>query len=91
MFEEKGITPGEVVEARKHKIADEDAWKLLSSAEEIVVGKGRKYHVFHPASDSRDDILKNCLGRTGNLRAPALKMGKRMIVGFNEDMYQKYL
>jgi hypothetical protein len=91
VFDEKGIGLKEVVEARKKKISDQDAWNLLSSAEEIVVGKGKKYQVFHPASDPREDILKSCLGRTGNLRAPALKVGNRMIVGFNHDMYEKYL
>jgi hypothetical protein len=27
------------------------------------------------------------LGPTGNLRAPTLMVGKKVIVGFNEDLY----
>ncbi len=91
MFDEKGISLKEVVEARKQKIEGDEAWKLLGAADEIVVGRGKKYQVFHPSSDSRDDILKVSLGRTGNLRAPALKIGSRMVVGFNEDMYREYV
>ncbi len=91
MFDEKGITINETVEARKQKIADDDAWELLSSAEKIVVGKGKKVVTFDPKTDSKEDILKSCLGRTGNLRAPTLKIGNMLVVGFNEDMYSTYV
>jgi hypothetical protein len=29
------------------------------------------------------------LGPTGNLRAPCLRAGKTVIVGFNEDLYKQ--
>ncbi len=91
MFNEKGVSIKEITEARKQKIAGDDAWKILGSAEEVVVGKGKKFQVLHPSTDSSEDILKVSLGRTGNLRAPTLKIGKRMVVGFNEEMYRKYI
>ena len=90
MFDKKGITLKEVIEARKHKIAGDDAWELLGSAGEIIVGRGTKFNVLNPAQDGKEDIMKVCLGRTGNLRAPALKTGNRMIVGFNDEMYEEY-
>ena len=31
------------------------------------------------------------LGPTGNLRAPTVKVGKTMIVGFNDEAYQQVL
>ena len=31
------------------------------------------------------------LGPTGNLRAPTLRAGKTLIVGFNEDAYSSVL
>ena len=34
-----------------------------------------------------EEILKLVLGPTGNLRAPTLLVGKKMVVGFNEEMY----
>lgn len=37
---------------------------------------------------SQDEILKLVLGPTGNLRAPTLLVGEKMVVGFNEEMYQ---
>ena len=91
MFDEKNISIDEVVEARKQKVEGDDAWNLLSGAETIVVGRGKKVVIFDPENDAKDDILKVCLGRTGNLRAPTLKIGNLLVVGFNEDMYAEYV
>lgn len=34
-----------------------------------------------------DELLKLMLGRSGTLRAPTLRRGKTLLVGFNEDAY----
>jgi arsenate reductase-like glutaredoxin family protein len=91
VFDEKKITIKEAIEARKQKIEGDDAWAILSSAKELIVGRGKKFQVFDPAKDDREAILKVCLGRTGNLRAPTLKMGDRVVVGFNDDMYARFV
>jgi hypothetical protein len=91
VFDEKKITIDEAVEARKMKIADEDAWNLLAAADRIVVGRGKKMVVLDPKKDAKEEILKNCLGRTGNLRAPTLKIGNLLVVGFNDAMYEEYI
>ncbi len=91
MFDDKGITIDEAVEARKQKIEGDDAWALLSAADELIVGRGKKFTVYDPKNDDKETILKVCLGRTGNLRAPTLKMGKRIVVGFNDDMYDQFV
>ncbi len=91
MFDERHIDIDETVEARKQKIADNDAWNLLAGAAEIVVGRGKKYQVLRPSEENREEILRLCLGRTGNLRAPTLRIGDRLLVGFNEAMYSAYL
>jgi hypothetical protein len=91
VFDEKKITIDEAVEARKTKIADEDAWNLLAAADRIVVGRGKKMVVLAPKEDAKEEILKNCLGRTGNLRAPTLKIGNLLVVGFNDAMYEEYI
>lgn len=36
---------------------------------------------------TQEELLKVVLGPTGNLRAPTMLMGKKMIVGFNDEMY----
>ena len=76
--------------AKKEKLQGPAALKMASESNELFVGKGKK--VVHlnlkkePASN--EDILKLMLGPTGNLRAPTLRVGKKLVVGFNEEMYQ---
>lgn len=91
MFDKQKIEITESADARKQPLADEGAWKILRGAGEIIVGKGKKILRFAPSDQNRVEILANCLGRTGNLRAPALKLGNKYIIGFNEEMYEKYL
>jgi hypothetical protein len=76
-----------VIDARKEALAGEDAWKLLAEAREIHVARGSKHLTFDPQTNSREDILRQTLGRTGNLRAPTLLVGDRLLVGFNEALY----
>lgn len=91
MFETNNITIDETVEARKRKIEGDEAWNLLAEGDQIVVGRGKKVVVHDPKNDDREEILKTCLGRTGNLRAPTLKIGSLRIVGFNDAMYAQYV
>jgi len=91
VFDRQKIRISETVDAKKLKLANEQAWNLLKKGREIVVGRGKKFLVFTPSESNKNEILSQCLGRTGNLRAPALKIGNRYIIGFNEDMYMKYI
>ena len=36
-------------------------------------------------------VTKLLLGPTGNLRAPAFRVGKNLVVGFNEGLYEQLL
>ena len=80
----------EVADARKASLAEEEAWQVLAAAREIVVAKGKKHLVFDPRRDSREMILKETLGRSGTLRAPTLRIGDRLLVGYNDDMYAQF-
>jgi len=91
VFDNKGIEITEAVEARKQKIEGEDAWNILAATDELIVGRGKKFQTFNPKSDDKEAILKVCLGRTGNLRAPTLKLENRIVVGFNDDMYAQFV
>ena len=37
----------------------------------------------------RAELEKSVLGPTGNLRAPAMRMGKNWLVGFGEETYDE--
>lgn len=66
---------------------------LLSNATRVIVSKGPKVTRFDlkDASLSAADIAASMLGPTGNLRAPTLRVGKTVLVGFNEDVYAEIL
>ena len=46
---------------------------------------------FRPGGKAGKDVVDAMLGPTGNLRAPTLRRGKTVLVGFNEDVYQDKL
>ena len=53
----------------------------------VYIGKGKKVLEFAPDESNREEILKAAMGRSGNLRAPAVKKGDTFFIGFNEDIY----
>ena len=66
----------------------EEALELLAGVRELVVAKGRKTLHFDLAGDRPDDeeLLAVMLGRSGKLRAPAIRVGDRFLVGYNADL-----
>ncbi len=87
MLKQKNLSIAQAIDARKKALAGDEAWRLLSRAREIHVARGSKQLIFDPQIDDRDEILRQTLGRTGNLRAPTLLVGDRLLVGFNEALY----
>lgn len=41
------------------------------------------------ADYERADFEKKILGPSGNLRAPAMRMGKTWLVGYSEETYER--
>ncbi len=80
---------GEIEDARKNVIKADGAWEMITKATSLSVGRGKKVQTFVPDKDNKEEILKVCLGRTGNLRAPTVRSGKQVYVGFNEEMYRE--
>jgi hypothetical protein len=86
-----GLEPKETVPASR-MLGRADALALAKSANRIVVAKGKKVSTFEvkkgkPPGEAVDAML----GPTGNLRAPALRVGKTLLVGFNEEPYAEVL
>ena len=90
MLSRNSIPCTEVADARKASLAEEAAWQVLAAAREIIVAKGKKRLVFDPRRDSRETILKETLGRSGTLRAPTLRIGDRLLVGYNDELYAQF-
>ncbi len=70
------------------KLAKADAAALAKQASKIIVAKGKKVTEF-PGGKAGTAVIEAMLGPTGNLRAPTLRRGKTVVVGFNEEAFQK--
>lgn len=76
-------------DAGKEKQGPKQALALARAAAKVVVARGKKIVSFDMKKDPPDDetLLAHLLGPSGNLRAPTVRKGKTLLVGFSEDMY----
>jgi arsenate reductase-like glutaredoxin family protein len=81
-----GIEPKEIVSASR-KLVRGDAAALAKAASRVIVAKGKKVAEFKPAGKAPKQVVDAMLGPTGNLRAPAIRAGKTLLVGFNPEAY----
>ena len=83
----------EQVDARKHPLGPAEALRLAREAERVIVARGKSAQRFDMLGDPPDDatLLKAILGPTGNLRAPAIRVGRTLLVGFSEGAYRELL
>ena len=66
--------------------------KLARQVSELYSIRGKK--VVHLKMKDKPDektLVGLLLGPTGNLRAPTMRKGKTLVVGFNEETYKKVL
>ncbi len=69
------------------KLGRDDAVALLAKARRLVVAKGKKVQAFDIDGAPSGDAVEAMLGPTGNLRAPTIVVGKTVLVGFDESMF----
>lgn len=86
----KNISIDEQVPASR-KLGLESARELLANADELIIAKGRKVARMALGDCDPETAAAAMLGPTGNLRAPTLKVGKTLIVGFDEESYEQAL
>ena len=84
-----GIDAKEVLPASR-KLGRREAAELISAASKVIVAKGKKASSF-PGGEATKEKVAALLGPTGNLRAPTIRVGKTLLVGFNESSYEKAL
>jgi arsenate reductase-like glutaredoxin family protein len=80
-------------DARKEKRGRDEALALAKSVAKVVVGKGKKVLTLDMKKDTPDDdtLAGLLLGPTGNLKAPTLRVGNTLLVGFSEEAYKQVL
>ncbi|QJW96663.1 hypothetical protein FTUN_4220 [Frigoriglobus tundricola] len=87
------MTVAESVNATKVRYAAADALALLDGIDTLIATKGKKVETFDlkDARPDDDELLARLMGPTGNLRAPAARIGRTLVVGFNEEVYARVL
>ena len=55
----------------------------------MIVSKGRRVLELEGGASAGEEAIAALLGPTGNLRAPTLRVGETLLVGFNEEAYEK--
>lgn len=83
----------EQVDARKAPIKGDQALGVLKNVDEVYATKGKQVIHLDLRSEKPDTAtLKGLLlGPTGNLRAPTLRRGRTLLVGFDEATYTEVL
>jgi hypothetical protein len=84
---------GTVVDATKERRGRDEALKLAKAAGRVVAARGKKVVVFDMKKAPPDDdtLSAHLLGPTGNLKAPTLRVGETLLVGFGEEAYRQVL
>ncbi len=85
------VSVAEQTDAKKATIKGAAALDVLDGIDELYVAKGKKVERvdLRKGKPDRATLLGLLLGPTGNLRAPTLRKGKTLIVGFEEETYRK--
>lgn len=88
-----GIEPTEQVDARKEKLGQAEALALLDQVDELYVTRGRRLIHFDLKNDRPDnaELTSLIIGRSGTLRAPTIRHGRTLLVGFHAETYEKVL
>ena len=75
------------------KLGLTDAMALVGQADRLVVAKGKRMTELDLNLELPTDevVAKLMLGPTGNLRAPTLRVGRTLVVGYNEQVMMETL
>ncbi len=60
---------------------------MARKATQILAAKGKKLVQYSLKKDkpTDEDLIKIMIGPSGNLRAPTIRVGKKIFVGFHEE------
>jgi arsenate reductase-like glutaredoxin family protein len=86
-----GREPKTQVDAKKTRLDQGEALKLAGQVDQLYVSKGKKVVHLDLLKDKPDpaSLLALMMGPTGNLRAPTMRVGRTLVVGFDEATYEK--
>lgn len=70
-----------------------EALGVLDGITDLYVAKGRKivHHDLATARPPDEELLALMLGRSGKLRAPVVRTGSTLVVGYNQELLGEVL
>lgn len=79
--------------ALEQRFGRAEALALARGMDQIIAARGPKLVFFDMAQSppSDDTLLKHLLGPSGNLRAPTIRRGRCLFIGFHPEELQKFL
>ena len=87
VLDRKKTTVREERQSRKAPMSEADARKLLDSVSDIVVSRGKSSRRLTREEATLDDLR----GNAGAFRAPMVRKGKTLLVGFNQEELEKLI
>ena len=87
MLDRKRIEISNERSSRKEPLSDKEARELLKKVGKVIVARGKKSIVL-PADKAGPADLR---GPSGNYRAPMIRKGRTLVVGFNSEILDEIL
>lgn len=77
-------------DARKERRGEREALALIRDVDEVWSMKGKKVvHLdLRRETPDRATLLAALLGPSGNLRAPTVRRGRTLVVGFSPEVFE---
>lgn len=87
------MTVAETRDARKEPVAKAAALRLVRDLgiRNVVASRGKAIRRLDTAECGRDELAGALIGPSGNLRAPAARVGRTLLVGFRDDAWSDVL
>lgn len=75
------------------RLGRKEALELARGSSKVLVAKGKNRITFdmRKCPPDEDTLLAAVLGPTGNLRAPTIRVGSTLLVGFSDELYASVL
>lgn len=86
-----GLRASKIVDARKEKLGKREIAQILRKTNRVVATKGKKILEwdFKREPPIEKALYEALLGPSGTLRAPAIRLGKTLVVGFTDEAWDK--
>jgi len=88
-LDQRGAKIVQQIDARKERLGPAAALRLARSVRHVFVARGKKFMHFDMKADPPGDaeLKRHLIGPSGNLRAPTVRAGDRLFVGFHPDEF----